>query len=213
MIETPTDVVDVRVDAIRVHADTGLHVVMLAEIDGHRSMPIWIGPAEANGIAMRLQGTETARPMSWDLAAGMLERFDLEVVRVVVTKHEEQVFYAAMHVRAGDHEEVLDARPSDALNLAVRTGAPVAIARDLFDRMAVTSGEAMGAHSRPQFLFWATLEDEADQRLGMVQLVGPVEAGTRLTLTRPDGGELTWEISPPATPDAAPPQGEAKLVR
>lgn len=207
-----SELVDVHVEAVRVHMDSGQHMLVLVETGGERVLPIWVGQTEATGVSMRLQGTEPARPMSWDLTTATLERFGLAVRRVVITRREAEVFYAELHVGAGEREEVLDARPSDAVNVAVRTGAPITVARDLFEKESVTPEASTEPRPSALSMFWATLADESDQHIGMVQLVGPVEPGTLVRLARPGGGELTWEISPPET-GSVPPKGEARLVR
>lgn len=124
MIPEPADMVEVRVEYVRQGAENKQYVV-LAEVDGSRTVPIWIGPFEASSINGHLQGIEAQRPTTYDLMSVALRRFDLTVTRAAVTHIDSQIFYARLHMRSGDREEVLDARPSDAISLALWTGAPI----------------------------------------------------------------------------------------
>jgi RNA polymerase sigma factor (sigma-70 family) len=99
-------------------------IVLLAEKDGQRVLPIWVGPPEGDALGLHLAGVSTPRPMTIDLMARLLETMGAQVERVVVSSLRDDTFYAAVHVAdAATHE--LDARPSDGINLAVRVGAPI----------------------------------------------------------------------------------------
>ena len=138
MIPEPSDMVNVRVKSVQQGEEERRYVV-LAEVDGTRTLPIWIGALEASSIAGHLQGVEPQRPTPHDLMAVALRRFDLTVTRAAVTHVETQTFYARVHMRSGDREEVLDARPSDAISLALRTGAPIYVSASLLREPAATA--------------------------------------------------------------------------
>jgi len=108
------------------------HIMILAERDGERRLPIWIGPAEATALAMTLESAETPRPFTYKLAAGLVAAAGASVVEVRITRLDPPVFYALVLVRAGARLEEVDARPSDAVNLALATGTPVKIDSRLF---------------------------------------------------------------------------------
>ncbi len=114
--------------------DPGLaHVMVLQEHDGQRRLPIWIGPAEATALALSLEAQETPRPLTYQLAGRLLAAAGARVVEVRVTRLADPVFYALVIIDgpAGRHE--VDARPSDAVNLALVTGAPVRVSSTLLD--------------------------------------------------------------------------------
>jgi len=113
---------------------TAPHIVLLAEAGGDRVLPIWIGQPEAAVLATHRQGLKVPRPMGPDLMVALLGAIDARVDRIVVERLDGNTFFATVNVvtAAGDTREV-DARPSDALNIAVRVGAPIQIARDVFD--------------------------------------------------------------------------------
>jgi len=102
-----------------------------------RLLPIWIGHPEATAILLALQGVEPPRPMTHDLLAGVLEATGFIIERVEVTRLEEGTFYAALVLRGEERTVVIDARPSDSIALAVRTGCPIFVAEDVLDEAAV----------------------------------------------------------------------------
>jgi RNA polymerase sigma factor (sigma-70 family) len=103
------------------------HVMVLAEREGERRLPVWVGPAEAGALAISLEAQETPRPLMYQLAARLLEATGSSLSEVRITRLTEGIFYAMAIVDgpAGRHE--IDARPSDAVNLAVLTGAPIRV--------------------------------------------------------------------------------------
>jgi uncharacterized protein len=109
-------------------------IELASSLDGDsRRLRIGVGDAEAIALAFSLQGQEFRRPMTYQLMAGLVEATGSAVRSVRVTGRVEGIFYARVILRGG---AVVDARPSDALNLAAVTGAPVFVAGDLFDQAA-----------------------------------------------------------------------------
>lgn len=100
-------------------------VIMLREETGHRVVPIWIGQPEAMSIMLAVQGVEPPRPFTHDLMMEIINAAGFIVDRVEITRVEAGTFYAALVLRGEDRVVTLDARPSDSLALAVRTGCPV----------------------------------------------------------------------------------------
>jgi hypothetical protein len=125
------------VESVRVHGPSGRHVVILKETELERYLPIWIGPWEASAIASSLQGLTPERPLTHDLFASTLEELGVRVDRVVIAELAEETFHARLQLAWLERMIEIDARPSDALALAVRTGAPVFAAQDVLDRAGV----------------------------------------------------------------------------
>jgi len=126
--------VEVRLRAVRVDLQSNTPVLLLQETDGlGRTLPIFIGAPEATAIAFALQGMDTPRPMTHDLIRDLLESLGAEVVRVVVTELRSSTYYADIVLRTEGRESPVSARPSDAVAVAVRTGAPLFVADDLMD--------------------------------------------------------------------------------
>ena len=119
------DLVEMVVESVRVHMLSSRHVVILKEAARDRYLPIWIGPWEASAIAMKLQGLTPERPLTHDLFVATLDELGATIDRVVISDLADETFHARiMFARDGKVAEV-DARPSDALALAVRSGVPI----------------------------------------------------------------------------------------
>ena len=108
-------------------------MLLLREVDGTRGLPIWIGAAEASAIANVLEGATPPRPLTHDLMADLLEALGHTLTAVKITEVEEGTFYAVIEV---DGEQV-SARPSDAVALALRVGAPIYAAEDVLAEVGV----------------------------------------------------------------------------
>ena len=117
-----TELVEMVVESVRVHMLSSRHVVILKETDRDRYLPIWIGPWEASAIAMKLQGLSPERPLTHDLFATTLERLGVRVDRVVISELADETFHARLILEGANGTVEIDARPSDALALAVRAG-------------------------------------------------------------------------------------------
>jgi len=104
---------------------TQMPVVVLAEKDGTRILPIWVGHFEGNAIALEIENVETPRPMTHDLLKSVISDLSGEVARVVVCDLKENTFYATIDIRSPQGNVTIDARPSDAIALALRTGTQI----------------------------------------------------------------------------------------
>jgi bifunctional DNase/RNase len=130
---------------VRLELPTNTPIVLLREKDGdRRQLPIFIGQAEANAIALALEGIATPRPMTHDLFTAVLGLLDATIERVVVTHLENGTFFAELHLRGEGGQTVVSSRPSDAVALAVRTGSPIFASEALLDEMDVTVTESLG---------------------------------------------------------------------
>jgi RNA polymerase sigma factor (sigma-70 family) len=108
------------------------HVMVLTERAGDRRLPIWIGPVEATALALTLESVETPRPFSYKLAAGLVEAAGSQITEVRITQLLSSIFYAIVVVQGPAGLREVDARPSDAVNLAVVTGVPIRVNAGLF---------------------------------------------------------------------------------
>jgi RNA polymerase sigma factor (sigma-70 family) len=109
------------------------HVMVLTERDGPRRLPIWVGPVEATVLALSLQAVEMPRPMTYQMAASLLDACGSRVSEVRITRLAGEVFYAVVVVDGPAGQREIDARPSDAVNLALVTGAPILVDGALLD--------------------------------------------------------------------------------
>jgi bifunctional DNase/RNase len=112
-------------------------IVLLKTVDGNRFLPIWIGHPEAASILMKLQGASTPRPMTHDLLCEMLGELELKCTRVAVTELRENTIFATITLSVNGREMEIDSRPSDAIALAVRAGAPIFVAEEVITESAI----------------------------------------------------------------------------
>ena len=131
----------VTVDSIRVSLLTQHRVVVLRESDSRRYLPIWIGPFEADAIQLALEGTQPHRPMTHDLALRLIEPLGGTVQQIVINRIAEATFYAEITLAANGQTHIIDARPSDAIALAVRNGAPIYVEQHVLDQAGVPLDE------------------------------------------------------------------------
>ncbi len=129
--------VEMSVESVRVHMLSTQHVVILKDLARPRFLPIWIGPWEANAIAMRLQGLTAERPLTHDLFAGVLAELGATIREVVIADLADETFHARIILEAGGRVVEVDSRPSDALALAVRTGVRIFATEEVLDRAGV----------------------------------------------------------------------------
>ena len=126
------------VESVRVHMLSSQHVVILKDTGRDRYLPIWIGPWEANAIAMRLQGVTPERPLTHDLFWRTLDELGVSVRQIIVADLSDETFRARLVLEADGRDIEIDARPSDAIALAVRAGVPIYATDAVMDRAAVT---------------------------------------------------------------------------
>ena len=128
--------IELVVESVRVHVPTNRHVLLLKEAAGDRLLPVWIGPWEAGAIALWLQGERPERPLTHDLLAAAISRLGARPERVVITRLDRDTFYARLDLVLADSRVELDARPSDAIALAVRMEIPVFAASSVLETAA-----------------------------------------------------------------------------
>ncbi|MGH3666126.1 MAG: bifunctional nuclease domain-containing protein [Egibacteraceae bacterium] len=109
------------------------HIILLEEASGDRQLPIWVGPYEATGIAFALRSVELPRPFTWHLTASLLQASGSVITEVRICRIVDGTFYALIRLRQGDRDAEVDARPSDALNLALIADAAITVEQDVLD--------------------------------------------------------------------------------
>ncbi len=123
-----------EVESVRVDPETSSPVLLLKERTGlHRRLPIWIGHYEAQSIALGMEDIELPRPNTHDLIRNLLETIRGKVLRVVITELRDNTYYALLEIESGGKQLSIDSRPSDAVAVAVRTGAPVFATEEVLD--------------------------------------------------------------------------------
>ena len=137
---TTGDTVCMEVRGLMLDPSSNNPIVVLRDPESQTFLPIWIGLFEASAIQMGLETAESPRPRTHDLLASMLEKLGGQVIKVVVEDLKEQTFYAVIHVEQNGQELRIDARPSDAIALALRTESPVFVSRSVLEKAQVDDG-------------------------------------------------------------------------
>lgn len=178
--------VEMVIESVRVHMLSNRHVVILKDTAGDRYLPIWIGAWEASAIAMRLQGLTAERPLTHDLFAAALDRLGVRVARVVISELADETYHAQLHLERDGIEVEVDARPSDALALAVRAEVLIFADEAVLTQAALTTDPDEGAIAGER------AEDEPSpegterprRRRAPVESIGDAPADPRLDMFR-----------------------------
>ena len=125
---------EMKVKQLALDPLSNMPMIVLRDEEEKRSLPIWVGLAEANAIALELEKIPTARPMTHDLIRNILESVGARVSKVVVNDLKENTFYAVIHLRLGANDLTVDSRPSDAIALALRVDAPIYVDEEVLTK-------------------------------------------------------------------------------
>ncbi len=185
--------VEMVVESVRVHMLSNRHVVILKDAEHERYLPIWIGAWEASAIAMRLQGVAPERPLTHDLFAASLAALGARIERVVISELAEETYHARLFIELDGRTVEVDARPSDAIALAVRGSVTIFAAEEVLDVAALgtdpdvgTEGEAEGGPEGKEGL--PGRREPAARREGgrpaPIESVGEAQVDPRLDLFR-----------------------------
>ena len=137
------ELVEYRVERILEEANTDTRIVVLVRQDGlPNTFPIWVGAAEGNAIKLALDTMITPRPMSHDLIKSFAEHLNITIQRVVIGDVKSSTYYAMVHVTNKGVERTIDARPSDAISLALRAPCPIYITQDVLNRRNTSNLDA-----------------------------------------------------------------------
>ena len=136
--------IEMTIDSIRVSMMNYQRVVILKEKMADRYLPIWIGPAEADAIAVKLQGVSVPRPLTHDLLQLVIDALGASVNSIVVNGLKNDTFYAKIILNVDGGQIEVDSRPSDALALAVRTAAPVYVDESVLDKAGIILDKETG---------------------------------------------------------------------
>ncbi len=148
------DEIEVRIRGLMMDPVTNMPMVVLKDVAGDAVLPIWVGIFEANAIALEIEKSATPRPMTHDLLRQTLRAFEAHVTRVVVSDLRDDTFFAIIWIERNGEVMSLDARPSDALALAMRADCPIYVARAVMDsaRAGQKSGRDINSEEMRRWL-------------------------------------------------------------
>jgi bifunctional DNase/RNase len=141
------DMVEVVIDSVRVSLMSPQRVVVLRQTDVERYLAIWVGPYEAESITVALQEVEISRPLTHDLLKNLFSTFNAKVLRVEIVALKDDIFYGNIVASADEKIVDIDARPSDAIALAVRTHVPMLVSQDVMDAAGIVPERDMQVDS------------------------------------------------------------------
>ena len=133
----PEDFILMTVGGLTLDPVTKTPIVILRDQDNRLNLPIWIGLLEATSMATELEGIKMARPMTHDLLRSVLAELGATVEKVEVTDLRENTYFAIIYLRVNDRPLTIDARPSDAISLALRTKSPIYVAKKVLEASSV----------------------------------------------------------------------------
>ncbi len=148
--------INMYVHAITIDPVSRSPILILKEKGGDRTLPVWIGLLEATAIATEMEKLEFARPMTHDLAVNMLRAMHIEMPKIEITDIKDNTYYARITLISKSGSASVDARPSDAVALALRTGADIKVNEEILDHPSNSASPAMHRDSPD--------EDQADPK-------------------------------------------------
>ena len=159
--------VEMRIRTLMMDPVTQMPIVILRDMSGDTILPIWVGPYEANAIALEIEKVSTARPMTHDLIKTLLNGLDTKVQKIVVNELKDETFYALIWLEKNGELISVDSRPSDALALALRTDCPIFVDDSVLKNSKMTAQTSERA-ANEELRRW--LEGLNDEDLGRYKM-------------------------------------------
>lgn len=157
---------EMHIKGLMIDPVSSMPIIVLKDASGESVLPIWIGIFEADAIARQIEKIESPRPMTHDLLRSAIETLRARVERVVITDLRENTFFALIHLLRGDERVAIDARPSDAMALALRTNAPIFVEDTVLEKSS--SGAEHESEETERLRRW--LEQVDPEELGKYEM-------------------------------------------
>jgi len=142
--------IEMRVEGLLFDPRSNMYILLLKEIDGRGTLPIWIGKPEADSIALALGKVMTPRPLTHDLIKNIVDGMKIRIQRIIVTQILDNTYYALLCLSDGKKETTIDSRPSDAVAVALRTNAPIFVEESIMERRSTDELEEWLKNLRPE---------------------------------------------------------------
>ncbi len=160
--------VEMKIRGLMVDPSTNMPVVILKDPKSEAVLPIWVGLYEANAIALEVEKSTTARPLTHDLLKNVVNGLNAQIQRVVVSELRGDTFYAVIWMEQNGEIVAIDARPSDALALALRSDCPIFVAEEVLQAAKVVPSASDNQPSAQELRRW--LENLGDEDLGKYKM-------------------------------------------
>ena len=126
--------IEMKVKFLTFDSTSNGFVVLLMDLSNKTGLPIWIGPFEANAIATKLKKMASQRPMTHDLISSILSTLESQVVKIVVNDLKDNTYYGLIYLHRRGEDIIVDSRPSDAIAIALTTGAPIFVSEEVIEK-------------------------------------------------------------------------------
>jgi len=160
--------IEVRIRGLMMDPATNMPIVVLKDVGSDTVMPIWVGIFEANAIAIEIEKVAAPRPMTHDLTRNLMRHLNAELERVVITEIKDETFFAMLWLRQGNEPVAVDARPSDAIALALRADCPIYVAEHVMQSAKLNTSGPPDGPTAEQLRSW--LEGLNDEDLGRYKM-------------------------------------------
>jgi bifunctional DNase/RNase len=142
--------IQMKVEGMLFDPRSNMYILLLKEIKGNGTLPIWIGKPEADSIALALGKVETPRPLTHDLIKNIADSLKLKITKIIVTDIQENTYYAHICLNDGKKETVVDSRPSDAVAVALRVSAPIFVEESILGQKSSDELEEWLKNLKPE---------------------------------------------------------------
>ncbi len=126
--------IQMKVEGMLFDPRSNMYILLLKEIDGNKTLPIWIGKPEADSIALALGKVETPRPLTHDLIKNIIDTLKIKITKIIVTEIQDNTYYALLCIYDGNSEKYVDSRPSDAVAVALRVNAAIFVEESILEQ-------------------------------------------------------------------------------
>jgi hypothetical protein len=160
--------IEVRIRGLMMDPATNMPIVVLKDVASEMVMPIWVGLFEANAIAIEIEKVAAPRPMTHDLTRNLIRHLNAQLERIVINELKDDTFFAVLWLRQGSEPVTVDARPSDAIALALRSDCPIYVAEEVMQAAKLNTTGPPEGPTAEQLRGW--LEGLNDEDLGRYKM-------------------------------------------
>jgi bifunctional DNase/RNase len=160
--------IEVRIRGLMMDAATNMPIVVLKDVASDMVMPIWVGIFEANAIMIEIEKVAAPRPMTHDLTRNLIRHLNAKLERIVITELKDDTFMAVLWLRQGEEALTIDARPSDAIALALRADCPIYVSEQVMQTAKLNTAGPPEGPTTEQLRGW--LEGLNDEDLGRYKM-------------------------------------------
>jgi uncharacterized protein len=160
--------IEVRIRGLMMDPSTNMPIVVLKDVGSDTVMPIWVGIFEANAIAIEIEKVSAPRPMTHDLARNLMRNMNAQLEKIVITELRDDTFFAVLWIRQDDELMTMDARPSDAIALALRADCPIFVSEQVMQSAKLNMAGPPEGPTAEELRGW--LEGLNDEDLGRYKM-------------------------------------------